>query len=181
MDRLYCGCPWWKVGKSGAPESFRRSLYTKDIEHMFLGQYEHTVDEKGRLTIPARYRELLENGAYITQGLEQNLLVLPAILFDQMRLKIAETSFTDLKARQLRRLIFSGAELLEIDRAGRILVPQFLRQAKHLDGAAVIVGAGEYFEIWPVAEWSEQQKELLDPLANQERFSGLNLSIQANG
>jgi len=145
---------------------------------MFLGQYEHNIDEKGRLTIPARFRELLEKGAYITQGLDQNLLVLPTEMFEQMYRKVSEQSFTDPKARMLRRLFFSNADRVEVDKAGRMLIPQFLRQSNQLDGAAVIVGAGEYFEIWSGTQWQEQQKELLDTDANQERFSKLDLSLQ---
>ena len=146
---------------------------------MFLGQYDHNVDEKGRLTIPARFRELLEDGAYITQGLEKNLLVLPTTMFEQMYRKVSEKSFTDPKARMLRRLLFSNADRVEVDKAGRILIPQFLRQSNNLDGAAVIVGAGEYFEIWSAAQWLEQETELLNPEANQERFAELDLSIQS--
>ncbi|HEY3344557.1 MAG TPA: division/cell wall cluster transcriptional repressor MraZ [Anaerolineaceae bacterium] len=145
---------------------------------MFLGQYDHNIDEKGRLTVPARYRELLEKGAYITQGLDQNLWVMPAAMFDQMYKKVSEKSFTDPKARLLRRLVFSNADRVEVDKAGRMLIPQFLRQPNGLDGEAVIVGTGEYFEIWSRTEWQNQQKELQNTEANQERFAGLDLSFE---
>lgn len=146
---------------------------------MFLGQYDHNIDEKGRLTIPARFREELEKGAYITQGLDQNLVVLPTVMFEQMYQRVSEKSFTDPKARLLRRLFFSKADRVEVDKAGRILIPQFLRQPNGLDGEILIVGAGEYFEIWSRAQWSEQEKELLDTEANQERFADLDLSFHA--
>ena len=144
---------------------------------MFLGQYDHTIDEKGRLTIPARYRELLENGAYVTQGLDQNIMVYPAALFEQISKKVTEKSFTDPRARELRRLIFGNAERVDVDRVGRILIPQFLRQAIQLDGPAMVVGAGEYFEVWSQQGWTKKSAELLEAGANQERFAGLDISI----
>ena len=85
---------------------------------MFLGRYEHTIDEKGRLTIPARYRELLENGAYVTQGFDHNLIVLPAPSFEKMYEHVNQMSMTDPTARQLKRFIFSSAERCRI-RPGR--------------------------------------------------------------
>jgi MraZ protein len=151
----------------------------REVEQMFLGQYDHNIDEKGRLTVPARYRELLEEGAYITQGLDQNLWVLPAAMFDLMYKKVSEKSLTDPKARMLRRLVFSNADRVEVDKAGRMLIPSFLRQPNGLDGEAVIVGAGEYFEIWSRSEWQDQQKLLQDTEANQQRFADLDLSILA--
>lgn len=145
---------------------------------MFLGRYEHTIDEKGRLTIPARYRELLENGAYVTQGFDCNLIVLPAPSFEQMYLHVNEMSMTDPVARQLKRLIFSSAERCEFDRAGRILLPQFLREAVTLETNAVLVGVGDYFEIWSPAEWAKQNELLTDSNTTTERFSALNLPIR---
>ncbi len=73
---------------------------------MFLGQYEHTVDTKGRMTIPVRFRELLEEGAYITQGFDLNLVVLTASAFERISEYVNQMSLTDPSARQLKRLIF---------------------------------------------------------------------------
>ncbi len=129
---------------------------------MFLGRYEHTIDEKGRLTIPARYRELLEDGAYVTQGFDHNLIVHPVASFEEMFTKVNQLAFTDPVARQLKRYIFSTAERCEIDKAGRILLPQFLRDMAHLNGSVVLVGAGEYFEIWSPSSWSQQNETLQD-------------------
>jgi MraZ protein len=144
---------------------------------MFLGQYDHSIDEKGRLTIPARFRELLDNGAFITKGLDQNLMVLPAAVFEQVYKKVNEQNYGDPRARKLSRLVFGSAVRADVDRVGRILIPQFLRQAISLDGPAMIVGVGAYFEIWSQEQWLEQSKELLDDDANQERFSGLDLKF----
>jgi MraZ protein len=145
---------------------------------MFLGQYEHTIDEKGRLTIPSRFRDLLEDGAYITQGFEQNLMVLTAAAFDRVSARVNRMSLTDPVARQLKRLLFSNAVRVEVDRAGRILVPQFLRTSAQLDGAAIMVGVGDYFEIWSPDRWQEQNSMLQDGEANAQRFAALDLSVQ---
>ena len=145
---------------------------------MFLGQYEHTIDEKGRLTIPSRYRDLLQDGAYITQGFEQNLMVLTAAAFDHISNRVNRMSMTDPIARQLKRLIFSHADRVEVDRVGRILIPQFLRTSAQLDGAAIMVGVGDYFEIWSPEQWQEQNSLLQDGEANAQRFAALDLSVQ---
>lgn len=143
---------------------------------MFLGRYAHAIDEKGRITIPVRYRELLADGAYVCQGFDKNLMVLTASSFDQISARVSQISLTDPAARQLRRLIFSSAERCEFDRAGRLLLPQFLREAAGLNGEAIVIGVGSYFEIWSPQLWSQQNEQLQDPDATQ-RFTDLNLPL----
>src|SRR5512147_1295207 len=100
---------------------------------MFLGQYQHSLDEKGRLMIPARYRELLAAGAFITQGFESCLIVMTDVHFKEVYDRINAMNMADPNARLLRRLILSNAYAIEIDKVGRILVPQNSRQAIALD------------------------------------------------
>lgn len=145
---------------------------------MFLGRYDHNIDEKGRLTIPARFRELLENGAYVTQGFDRSLMVLTAPSFDHISARVNQLSMTDPVARQLKRLLFSSAERCDIDRAGRMLLPLFLRESARLNGAAIIVGAGDYFEIWSPDLWAEQNERLQDAEANAQRFAALDLTFR---
>jgi MraZ protein len=142
---------------------------------MFLGRFEHTIDEKGRMTIPARYREQLEVGAYITLGFDQNLIVLTTSLFEQISLRVKQMSMTDPSARLLRRLIFSSAALVDFDKSGRILIPQFLRDAVSIGTNAVLVGVGDYFEVWSAENWGKQNSQLNDADTNAQRFSTLNL------
>lgn len=146
---------------------------------MFLGQYEHIIDQKGRVTIPARYRDLLEDGAYVTQGFDEDLIVLPTPMFERLYQRVNQLSLTDLDARMLRRLFFSGADRVEVDKAGRILIPQFLRQYAHLETSATVIGVGDYFEIWSPELWNKQSNLLQDAAANAQRFSALDLSIQS--
>ena len=143
---------------------------------MFLGQYRHTLDSKDRLTVPARFREELEGGAYVLRGFDQNLLVMTDRAFDTIRKQVEAMSFTDPNTRLLRRLVFSTADRVELDKAGRILIPQFLRDTVQIQSEVVLVGAGDYFEIWATEPWNNQDALLQDVEANAQRFSAISLS-----
>lgn len=143
---------------------------------MFLGQFRHNLDDKGRLTIPAVFRDSVGQGAFISQGFDRNVMVMTAAYFQQVYERINAMSITDPAARLLRRLLLSNAYQVEVDKAGRILVPQNLRQFLGLDGEAIVVGQGEYFEIWSPAGWDEQMQAIEDTEANAGRFAALDLS-----
>lgn len=144
---------------------------------MFLGQFQHNLDDKGRLMIPARFRELLEGGAYVTQGFDKCLMVLTEAYFKQVYERIEAMNLADPTARLLRRLILSNAYPVEVDKVGRILVPQNLRTFLGVpSGELVVAGQGEYFEVWTPATWAEQMALLQDTEANNARFSTLDLS-----
>jgi MraZ protein len=143
---------------------------------MFLGQFQHNLDEKGRLMIPARYRELLAAGAFITQGFDKCLMVMTDTYFAQVYDRINSMNLADPTARLLRRLILSNAYAVEVDRVGRILVPGNLRQVIALDGEAIVAGQGDYFEVWNPADWNDQMDQLQDIETNNQRFATLDLS-----
>jgi len=142
---------------------------------MFLGRSEHTIDDKGRLIIPVRFRELMDRGAYVTSGFDRNLMVLTTTGFDQIYAYINQMSLTDPSARQLKRLIFSAAERVETDKVGRILLPQYLREQAQLENDVILVGVGDFFEIWSPANWKKQNELLQDSEANEHRFAAFNL------
>ena len=146
---------------------------------MFLGQYQHSIDEKGRLMIPARYRELLAGGAFITQGFDKCLMVMTEDYFKVVYERINAMNLADPTARLLRRLILSNAYAVEVDKVGRILVPGNLRQVISLESESIIAGQGEYFEVWTPAEWATQMTQISDTEANNQRFSTLDLSSKA--
>ena len=155
------------------------SLLKRMVELMFLGQFYHNLDNKGRLTIPTNFRDLLSNnGAYIIQGFEQNLLVLPSPSFDIVSRRINQMSMTDPNTRLLRRLFFSTAKFVEVDKAGRILIPQFLRQSAYMESEVVVVGNGTYFEIWSPDNWSSQAEQIQDTQTNAHRFAELDLTSE---
>ncbi|HZU86860.1 MAG TPA: division/cell wall cluster transcriptional repressor MraZ [Anaerolineaceae bacterium] len=146
---------------------------------MFLGRFDHSIDEKGRMTFPARFREDLgDQGAFLTRGFDQNLIVYTAANFTKISQRLNQLSLTDDNARVLRRLIFSNAVQVEFDKSGRILIPQFLRQAAGLESAAMVIGAGEYFEIWSPELWAGQDAQLQDPQLNAQRYAALNLTLE---
>lgn len=144
---------------------------------MFLGQFEHTIDSKGRMTIPVRFRELIQDGAYVTLGFDKNLMVLTPDSFLRLSERINSMSITDPMTRDLRRLMFSHAVQVEVDKAGRILIPQFLRDRTGLDGQAMVVGVGGYFEIWSPLVWNPHSEQLIDGEANTQRYATLDVSI----
>lgn len=168
-----CGTKWEKVERrnvSGVP------ALMDGVEQMFMGQYQHNLDSKGRLTVPVRYRELLIDGAYITQGFDRNLMVWTVPAFIKISQRVSDGSITDPTTRLLQRLIFSRGERVDVDGAGRILIPQFLRDITSLDSTATIVGVGSYFEIWSPDLWNNQLAILQDVEANSERFKAFDIS-----
>jgi MraZ protein len=141
---------------------------------MFMGNYRHSLDNKGRLTIPARYREPLRDAAVLLQGFDDNLMLWAVEDFANFSQRITEQSVTDPTARDLRRRIFALGEQVEVDRAGRILLPQFLRQVAHLEADAILVGAGDHIEIWNPQTWERRQQAIIQDDA--DRYAGFNIS-----
>lgn len=145
---------------------------------MFLGEYRHAMDEKGRLTVPARYRQLLEDeGGYITQGIDPNLLVWRKETFEQIADAIGRLAFTDREAREFGRMFFSGADRVQPDSSGRILIPQFLRDRQGLNGEVVLAGSNLYFEIWSPTEWVRQTEKQEKIHQNADYFAKLNVFL----
>jgi MraZ protein len=144
---------------------------------MFLGQFEHTIDEKGRITFPSRFRELLSDGAYVTAGMDKNLLVMPSSHFNQLFERINSMNPNDPRVREYRRFTFSRAAKIEFDSAGRFIIPPVLRESAQLINAAVVVGVGTDIEIWAPELWAEQGKIMEDPEILTKSFESLDLSI----
>ena len=149
----------------------------RKIELMFLGEYRHSVDQKGRLTLPVRYRQLLENGGYITQGLDRNLMVWQSDSFERLGKQVSRKSVTDPSVREFSRVFFGDAERIEWDGSGRILIPQFLRERHSLNGEVIIKGSGDYFEIWEPGQWSKQMANLNKAQDNAGYFAKLDLFL----
>ena len=142
----------------------------------FFGRYEHTIDEKGRITIPSEYREVLGDSVYVTQGFDGNLQAFHIQMFERLSEQLRSIGFLSPNSRLLRRLLFSNAKQINFDSAGRILIPAFLRETANLETTAMVVGMGEFFEIWTPERWEDQQNALNDVEANEQRFSALDLT-----
>ena len=150
------------------------------LAHMFLGHYRHTLDEKGRLMIPARFRELLNGGAFVTQGFDRCLMVMTESYFNEVSDRLNAMNLADPTARLMRRLIFGNAYPIEVDKVGRVLVPSGLRQFAELESEAIVAGQGDYFEVWAPGAWNEQVKQMQDTETNGQRFSTLDLSAKSS-
>jgi len=121
---------------------------------MFLGEYAHTIDEKGRLTLPAKYRAELAAGLVVTRGIDKCLFVFPRAEWDKLAEKLNALPLTDPQAREFRRLIFSGAIDDELDKQGRVLLAQYLRDYAGLNGNVIVAGLNTHMEIWAPEAWN---------------------------
>jgi MraZ protein len=128
---------------------------------VFLGRYEHTIDAKGRMALPARYRERLADGVVVTRGFDACLLVYPLDQWTPLATRVAGLSISDPDVRALRRLLFADAADLDLDKQGRVLLPASLRDYAALDRDAVVVGMHSFIELWSPEAWS-QQRDALD-------------------
>lgn len=143
---------------------------------MFLGQYRYTFDDQSRLTLPAAFREPASAGVFVTQGFERNLMVLSSAAFQDIYDRIMAMNLTDPLARLLHRMLLGSASALELDESGRFVLPQALREYAGLERDVVVVGLGDFFEVWSPALWNQQQTDLRDAEANAQRFTALDLS-----
>lgn len=121
---------------------------------MFFGEFEHTIDDKGRLTIPARFRDELSEGMFISRGLDGCLFVYPLDSWKALEEKVATLPLTKENARYFSRLIYSGSEC-KLDKQGRTLLPAPLRKHAAIENEVVIIGVNSRLEIWSKARWQE--------------------------
>lgn len=142
---------------------------------MFLNQYHHSFDDKGRLTIPAKFRDQITDGVFIVQGLDRNLMVLPPKVFNVLYERLMEMNLTDPDTRLLREIILGNALEVTPDGSGRILLGSNQRQYAGLNDEVVFVGQGDYFEIWAAEPWQQRQDQINDAETNAKRFAALDL------
>jgi MraZ protein len=131
----------------------------------FTGEYEHRLDDRGRLAIPSGYRMLFEHGAYLLPGPDGQIELYTPEGFDSEKRTRTVGDKLRPSARRLARSFFGRARRVEIDRQGRILIPPQLREERGLNGATVIIGMGDYLEIWTAEAWQSEQAEIDDSYA----------------
>jgi len=129
---------------------------------MYLGEFAHSIDSKGRLAIPARFRERLGAGAIVTRGLDGCLVIYPAQEWQEFAEKLDKLPSTQPDVRNFKRFIFSGATECEFDRQGRVLLPAYLREYASLEDTAVVVGQYSKIEIWGQGRWEEKRPKVED-------------------
>ena len=141
---------------------------------MFLGRHSHNLDAKGRLALPARYRERLGDGVVLTRGFDVCILVYPLEEWAPLAERVSALSLGDADARRLRRMLFADAVDVQLDRQGRVLVPGHLREYAGLERDALVVGMHTFIEIWTPQRWAAQRDELdADGASFTERLAQL--------
>ncbi|MGR6836196.1 division/cell wall cluster transcriptional repressor MraZ [Syntrophomonas erecta] len=120
---------------------------------MFLGEYQHSLDAKGRVTIPSKFREQLTDRFVATKGLDNCIFLYPLEEWSRIEEKIHSLPFTRSDVRSFARFFFAGASELEIDKQGRTVLPVNLRDYAAIEKDLVIIGVGSRVEIWASAKW----------------------------
>jgi MraZ protein len=142
---------------------------------VFTGEYRHTVDDKGRLAVPAKFRAQLDEGAFVSRWLDACLAVHTRVGWELLASKVAGLPITDQGSRLFQRFVFAGAVEVELDRQGRVLIPAYLRESIGLEGEAVVVGSRDHAEIWAPARWDDYRQALDDPQSLAQAFEGLGI------
>lgn len=120
---------------------------------MFMGEYQHNIDEKGRMIVPAKFRSGLGNQFVLTRGLDNCLFIYPMEEWKVLEAKLKKLPLTKKDARSFTRFFFSGAVECELDKQGRISVPQTLRTYSKLEKECIVIGVSNRVEIWSKATW----------------------------
>lgn len=126
---------------------------------MFLGEYQHSLDAKGRVILPAKYRDQLSSGAYVTKGRGGCLFVYTDQEFEDVAERVRETSKRGDRELQAARTFFAGAAPATPDKQGRVAIPQHLREFAGLDKDVVVAGVFSRIEIWDSQRWRERDRE----------------------
>ncbi|MCB0133223.1 MAG: division/cell wall cluster transcriptional repressor MraZ [Caldilineaceae bacterium] len=144
---------------------------------MFLGEYSHSLDSKGRLTVPAKFRDQVAAGLVVTRNpAERCLLMMPLSEWSVLTEKTKQLPLTDPRSALLRRALFSAAEDLKPDKQGRILISQRLRDFAYIGTEIQVVGMDTYIELWDPTHWNEQILKQIDSSEiSAELFANLNI------
>jgi MraZ protein len=142
---------------------------------MFLGDFRHTIDDKSRITLPAKFRTQLASGIVMTAGIDRYILVYPQDEFDRLAEKVNALPLTGRDAATLRRLLFVNACDDVPDKQGRVILPDNLRAYAGIQTDVVIVGVGKFIEMWNPEEWQRAQAEVRDHAAQETIWAKLGI------
>lgn len=126
---------------------------------MFIGEYNHSLDDKGRLAIPAKFRAILKKGAVVTKGLDNCLFLYSQEQFEKIAARFAALPLSQSKARAFARHILAGAMDVEFDNQGRVTLPEYLRSFAGLKKGTIVAGLYNHLEIWDESAWNKYKKE----------------------
>lgn len=122
---------------------------------MFIGEYQHIIDEKGRLAMPVKFRGQMAQGAVVTKGLDNCLFVFTGDEWEELAEKLANLPLTQAASRAFARLMLAGATQVVPDKQGRVNIPEYLREYAGLSGKVVVAGLYSRVEIWSQEKWQE--------------------------
>ena len=142
---------------------------------MFLGEFVHTIDEKGRLTIPAKFRDDLNAGLVVTRGIDRCLAIYPLEEWERLAKQVSALPMTDRRARAFRRLVFANASDAIPDKQGRVLIPPRLREYAGFDSEVVVTGLNTYIEVWGQDSWGEERERVEGYAVNIEEWAALGI------
>lgn len=125
---------------------------------MFIGEYSHSLDDKGRLAVPKKFRAALAKGAVVTRGFDNCLFLYTKIEWAKLAEKLANLPFAQANNRAFARLMLAGAMDVEVDKQGRVIVPEYLRGFAGLKKDIVVAGLYNRLELWDADKWSEYTK-----------------------
>ena len=120
---------------------------------MFLGEFEHTIDSKGRLAVPAKFRAAMADGGVVTRGLDGCLAIYTLSEWQILADKISALPMTDINVRSFQRFMLSGAMAIDVDKQGRVVLPAYLRQYAGIKTNVVVAGLSRRIEIWDQTKW----------------------------
>ena len=144
---------------------------------MLLGLYTCILETNSRLILPEDFRDEYKNGLYLTQGFDQNIMVLTRSAFEVIYKRITSFNLADPVARLLFRMLLGSVHIMELEPNGGIRIPEKLKEFAVLEQAVVVVGQGDFAELWSLKEWNKQEERLREVTA--DRFSTLHISTQS--
>ncbi len=125
---------------------------------VFIGEYKHSIDDKGRLAIPVKFRGDLAKGAVVTRGLDASLFLFPKEEWDKLAAKLAGLPLGQSNTRAFARLMLAGAMDAEMDKQGRIILPEYLRAYAGMKKSVVLAGLYTRLELWDAEKWEAYKK-----------------------
>jgi MraZ protein len=134
-------------------------VFLRNHYPVFIGEYSHNLDDKGRLAVPKKFRADLSRGAVITRGLDSCLFLYTKKEWEKLATKLSALPFAQANTRAFARLMLAGAMDAELDAQGRVIVPEYLRTYAGIQKSIVVAGLYNRLELWDEAKWNEYKKK----------------------
>ncbi len=127
---------------------------------MFIGEYKHSLDDKGRIAIPSKFRHQLTKGAVVTRGLDTSLFLFPKKEWDKLAQKLASLPLGQSNSRAFARLMLAGAMDVDMDKQGRVVLPEYLREYAGMKKNLILAGLFNRLELWDEQKWQTYKKKV---------------------